>query len=113
MSSKASTGLVGLAVNPSARLSLVNLYRQTLQVLGGFPQSAVYRQHAEKLTNHRLSILDQEPSDDAAERRINSGQMEELVRQAEDELALAKKMGEWKAWEKLSVQPNSEQWKWP
>jgi len=43
-------------------------------------------------------------------RTINSGQIEELIKQANDELALIPKMSEWKPWEPLAVQPPTGQW---
>ena len=42
-------------------------------------------------------------------RQINCGQLEELIVQAEEELKLAAKMKEWKAWEPLAVTPPPNQ----
>ncbi|KAG1655365.1 NADH dehydrogenase [ubiquinone] 1 alpha subcomplex subunit 5 [Nymphon striatum] len=47
------------------------------------------------------------------ENKINSGTMEELIVQAENELLLSRKIIAWKAWEPLSQQPPLNQWKWP
>lgn len=47
------------------------------------------------------------------EQRINCGQAEELIIQAENELNLARKMLNWKPWEPLMAKPPKGQWDWP
>lgn len=47
------------------------------------------------------------------ERKINCGQAEELIVQAENELMLARKMLNWKPWEPLVSKPPAGQWDWP
>jgi len=63
-----TTGLVGIAVNPQARTALIDLYQKTLQALSELPESAEYRQATEKLTRHRLEIVQKETDHDAIER---------------------------------------------
>ena len=46
------------------------------------------------------------------EEKINSGQVEELIEQAERELKLIDKMEEWKPWEPLVAEPPPGQWEW-
>lgn len=47
------------------------------------------------------------------EQKINCGQAEELIIQAENELNLARKMLNWKAWEPLCAKAPKGQWDWP
>lgn len=47
------------------------------------------------------------------EQKINCGQAEELIIQAENELNLARKMLNWKPWEELVSKPPKGQWDWP
>jgi NADH dehydrogenase (ubiquinone) 1 alpha subcomplex subunit 5 len=60
------------------------------------PADSVYRKSIEALAKERLAIVSSETSVSAIEEKINCGQVEELIFQAEDELALASKMSEWK-----------------
>ncbi|EPE26063.1 NADH-ubiquinone oxidoreductase 29.9 kDa subunit [Glarea lozoyensis ATCC 20868] len=53
----APTGLTGLRTHPSPRSALVYLYSRTLDKLAQFPESSLYRQSAEALTKHRMSIV--------------------------------------------------------
>ena len=50
---------------------------------------------------------------DEVEHGIGHGQAEELIAQAESELALVGHVREWKAWQALDEEPVSGQWKWP
>jgi NADH dehydrogenase (ubiquinone) 1 alpha subcomplex subunit 5 len=53
----APTGLTGLFTHPAPRPALLYLYSSTLDKLKQFPESSLYRQSTEALTNHRLSIV--------------------------------------------------------
>ena len=46
-------------------------------------------------------------------RKIGCGQVEELIKQAEDELTLIPKLAEWKAWEKNPIEAPKGQWSLP
>lgn len=47
------------------------------------------------------------------EKKINCGQVEELIQQAEKELSLARKIRNWRPWEPLIAQAPPNQWTWP
>lgn len=51
------TGLTGLFTHASPRSSLIYLYSSALDKLKQLPESSVYRQSTEALTNHRLKII--------------------------------------------------------
>ncbi|XP_059176188.1 NADH dehydrogenase [ubiquinone] 1 alpha subcomplex subunit 5-like [Physella acuta] len=69
---KITTGLTGLAVSKHPHQSLGVLYSTILGVLQKMPKS-----------------------------KINCGQIQEVIKQAERELSLARKMLLWKPWEPL------------
>ena len=79
---KQTTGIVGLEVIPNGR-----------QVLGDLVRKVV-----EQTYEHRLAIIEANEDPAAIEAEIGSGQLEELVAQAKDELGLIPKMAEWKPW---------------
>ncbi|XP_046878602.1 NADH dehydrogenase [ubiquinone] 1 alpha subcomplex subunit 5 [Hypomesus transpacificus] len=110
---KKTTGLVGLAVshNPHERLRV--LYSKILASLQVMPQDAAYRKYTEQLVNDRFNLIKTEPDVEKLEQKINCGQIEEVIAQAEFELSLSRKMAEWKPWEPLIEEPPLNQWKWP
>ncbi|KAG8142841.1 hypothetical protein E2320_006034 [Naja naja] len=71
--------------------SLKILYTKILGILESMPQDAAYRKYTEKLTKERFDI----------------------VKAAENELSLAKKMLKYRPWEPLVEEPPENQWKWP
>lgn len=77
------------------------------------PKSAQYRVHTEQITKQRLSLVEQENDIPTLEKKLGAGQIEEVIKQAEDEFSLAKKMQEWQPWEPLQNPPPADQWKWP
>ncbi|KAM9845912.1 NADH dehydrogenase [ubiquinone] 1 alpha subcomplex subunit 5 [Aulostomus maculatus] len=110
---KKTTGLVGLAVsnNPHERLRI--LYSKIQVLLQTMPQDAAYRKYTEQLVSERLSHVKTEPDVEKLEKKMDCGQIEEVIFQAECELALSRKMLEWKPWEPLVEEPPPNQWKWP
>ncbi len=96
---KRTTGITGLAVHPNPLPELAKTYESTLSVLSTIPQTSVYRQGTEALTRQKLNIVQTANGDVAtAEKKLNEGQIEESLDIASDELELARKMVEWKAY---------------
>ncbi|NWI51584.1 NDUA5 dehydrogenase, partial [Calyptomena viridis] len=113
MLSVQTTGLVGLAVaeHPHERLRI--LYTKILGVLQNIPKDAAYRKYTEQIVNERFDLVKKETDVQKLQDKLNSGQIEEVIVQAENELVLARKMIEWKPWEPLVEEPPSDQWRWP
>nr|KAI8750999.1 NADH dehydrogenase [ubiquinone] 1 alpha subcomplex subunit 5-like [Biomphalaria glabrata] len=65
------------------------------------PSDAGYHKHNEQITYQRLHLVNSETDVQRLEEKINCGQIEEVIKQAERELSLARKMLEWKPWEPL------------
>ncbi|GAA5820513.1 hypothetical protein JCM3770_002281 [Rhodotorula araucariae] len=113
---KLSTGITGIPVHPEPLPALVDSYKSTLAILSKIPPSAVYRQSAEAITRERLDVVQRlgqdgsEESIEHVEQAIGMGIVEELIMQATDELKLASKMIEYKAWEDLEEAPAPGQW---
>lgn len=110
---KKTTGLTGLAVARDPHKTLSAMYEKILSVVGNMPESAVYRKHTQALVEERLKVVKSEPNVEKLETKINCGQVEELILQAERELRLARRMLEWRAWEPLAQEAPPNQWKWP
>ncbi|XP_041072082.1 NADH dehydrogenase [ubiquinone] 1 alpha subcomplex subunit 5 [Carcharodon carcharias] len=110
---KKTTGLVGLAVTQNPHETLRILYTRILAVLQSIPQDAAYRKYTEQIVNERFNLVKSEHDVQKLEDKINCGQIEEVISQAEDELSLAHKMAKWKPWEPLIEEAPHNQWKWP
>lgn len=52
------TGLTGLLTHPAPRSQLLYIYTSTLSKLAQLPAHSVYRQSAEAITKHRLSVVE-------------------------------------------------------
>uniref|UniRef100_A0AAZ3QFH1 NADH dehydrogenase [ubiquinone] 1 alpha subcomplex subunit 5 n=1 Tax=Oncorhynchus tshawytscha TaxID=74940 RepID=A0AAZ3QFH1_ONCTS len=80
---KKTTGLVGLAVshNPHERLRI--LYSKILASLQVIPQDAAYRKYTEQLVNDRFDLIKAEPDVEKLEKKINCGQIEEVIHQVQ------------------------------
>ena len=85
---KTSTGIVGLEVQPDARAILTDLYAKTLSALETVPSNSAYRLSVTEMTNKRLAAVKATEDLEAIEAAIGAGQVEEVIKQAEDELAL-------------------------
>ena len=110
---KKTTDLVGLAVCNTPHERLTILYTKILDILKQFPKHAAYRKYTEQITNEKLDMVKAEPDVKKLENLLQSGEVEEVILQAEHELSLARKMLQWKPWEPLVDEPPANQWKWP
>ncbi|XP_039366600.1 NADH dehydrogenase [ubiquinone] 1 alpha subcomplex subunit 5 [Mauremys reevesii] len=110
---KKTTGLVGLAVSETPHEHLRILYTKILTALQKIPKDAAYRKYTEQIVNERLNMVKTEPNVQKLEDKMKSGQIEEVIIQAESELFLARKMAQWKPWEPLVEEPPTDQWRWP
>ncbi|KDQ63714.1 hypothetical protein JAAARDRAFT_169843 [Jaapia argillacea MUCL 33604] len=110
---KKTTGLTGLAVHPNPLPELHKTYQSTLSLLATIPETSVYRQGVEAITQRKLKIVESVNGDIAsAEKQLDEGQIEQALDIAKDELGLVSKMIEWKAWEPLEEQPEPGQWEY-
>ncbi|CAM1314031.1 NDUFA5 (predicted) [Pycnogonum litorale] len=107
------TGMTGLKVAKSPHYTLTRLYDKILRACKNMPETSAYRKNTESIVQNRLSVVQNESDLSLIETKINSGCVEELIIQAENELLLSRKMIGWKAWEPLQQQPPLNQWKWP
>ena len=110
---KESTKIAGLAVAANPHHNLTVLYDKLLKVLSQMPDTAAYKQNTKALVDQRLNLVKTVKDAQELEAKINSGQIEEVIKEAEYELLLARKMLTWKPWEPLVSQPPKDQWKWP
>ena len=91
---KVSTGIPGLKVLPNARDVLIDLYTQTLRDvkgLQGVKHGNYYRAAMEAMVKARLKVCQEEHDWEAIESRLGFGQIEDLVDQAREDLALVRK----------------------
>ncbi|KAJ1913768.1 hypothetical protein H4219_005068 [Mycoemilia scoparia] len=108
---KKTTGIWGIPVVENPRPQLICLYQDILKLVKErIPESAVYRQSVEALTQHRLKIVEENEKVSAIEEAIDAGNIEEVIMAAKDELELAAKVAEWKAWEPLAEPAPAGQW---
>ncbi|XP_037036352.1 NADH dehydrogenase [ubiquinone] 1 alpha subcomplex subunit 5 [Bradysia coprophila] len=110
---KATTGLTRLVVSKNPHHTLTSLYGKTLRALAKMPPTAAYRIHTEKIITERARIVANNQNVGDVENKINCGQIEEVIVQAENELLLARKMLGWKPWEPLATAAPPQQWDWP
>ncbi|CAG0887106.1 unnamed protein product [Cyprideis torosa] len=110
---KRTTGLTGLIVAKNPHYTLSVLYGKLLRTLQKMPENAAYRLNTEAIVQDRVAMVNAEPDVKALEDKINSGQIEEVIVQAENELLLARQFLDDKPWEPLMEEPEKNQWKWP
>jgi len=105
-----TTGLVGLKRVANPREVLSSLYEDTLAVASQMPSTAAYRQELENRVNKQIKTLNSTKTVDEFEQAMKLGLVEQIVVTAEEDLALAKKMLDWRPWEPLEEQPAPGQW---
>ena len=131
---KISTNLTRMAVAKNPHAKLASIYSKNLRVLGKdfgakvlsfsiskiyrlisakMPTDYAYRKHTESIISERAAMVKNESNISELEKKINGGQIEEVLIQAENELNLSRKILEWKSWEPLMSHPPPNQWKWP
>ncbi|XP_050425229.1 NADH dehydrogenase [ubiquinone] 1 alpha subcomplex subunit 5 [Adelges cooleyi] len=110
---KKTTGLTGLNVARNPQYTLNVLYGKILRIIRKMPEDASYRNYTEKIVTDRAKIVQESKTVEEIEKKINCGQAEELIVQAENELVLSRKMLAFKPWEPIIARPSLEQWVWP
>ena len=91
---KQTTWITGLPVVPNAREVLLSLYEETLRKVASYDVKDPYNAHLVQLVKYRQAIVQRESDVDAIEKAIGSGQIEELIEDAEDEFDLLVAMNE-------------------
>ncbi|PCH33584.1 NADH2 dehydrogenase [Wolfiporia cocos MD-104 SS10] len=110
---KTTTGITGLKVHHDPIPELTNVYQSTLTLLSSIPETSVYRQGVEALTQRKLKIVQGADGNiTEVEKQLDEGHIEESLDIARDELNLVSKMMEWKAWEPLVEKPEDGQWQY-
>ncbi|KAG5185566.1 NADH dehydrogenase [Tribonema minus] len=118
---KTSTGLVGLPVDPNARVNLAQKQNDILEKIKIIPEHTGYRKAVEAISKYRLKVLDSSLTDEQVEDEINCGQLEELIVQADDELGLIQFYYDERIWERREALdkidqemkgPRPNPWEW-
>eukprot|EP01111_Echinosteliopsis_oligospora_P008007 TRINITY_DN2339_c0_g1_i1.p1 TRINITY_DN2339_c0_g1~~TRINITY_DN2339_c0_g1_i1.p1 ORF type:complete len:130 (-),score=40.20 TRINITY_DN2339_c0_g1_i1:34-423(-) len=109
---KTSTGLVGLAVEPNAPIILTKLYHRILRDLKAVPEDTLFRWHKERTINFRLRVMNEEKDIKSMEARINSGNLEELIVMAREELSRMPSYIENQYWKHDPNDPTILTWTW-
>ncbi|CAF2857951.1 unnamed protein product [Rotaria sp. Silwood2] len=110
---KATTNLTGLTVCKDPHYALKLLYGKILRDLKSIPETSAYRKYTEDIVNSRLEHVENESNIARLERKINCGQIEEVIVQAENELMCVRRMALNHVWEPLVAQAPANQWKRP
>ena len=99
---KTSTGLVGLAVDPNGRETLLNLSAQIKEAVKPIPSSSQYRINVERWFNYIEKTANEMKDVKQIENEIALGQIEEVIEMAKDELKLIDIYIEGKGWEQVA-----------
>ncbi|KAK1862059.1 hypothetical protein I4F81_004635 [Pyropia yezoensis] len=93
------SGHAGLKLDPHPHETLRGLYAETTAALQAIPPTAAYRVNVEKVTAHRLGVVNATPDVRALEAKLGLGAVEEVIAAAQAELKLIPAMAEWAPWE--------------
>ena len=85
---KTTTGIVGLPVDPHARETLIALNEKLLDEIKQVPEGAEYRKSVEATCNYRLKCLRENEDEATLEELIGMGQLEELIESQTEELGV-------------------------
>ena len=85
---KTTTGIVGLPVDPHARETLIALNEKLLDEIKAVPEGAEYRKSIEATCNYRLKCLREHEDEATLEELIGMGQLEELIESQTEELGV-------------------------
>ncbi|KAJ8245312.1 hypothetical protein GJAV_G00269440 [Gymnothorax javanicus] len=110
---KEDYGLGGPGRISESTRAITNLVHEDPGLSAEDAPDAAYRKYTEQIIAQRFDHVKTESDVEKLEKRINCGQIEEVISQAETELSLARKMLDWKPWEPLVEEPPPNQWKWP
>jgi NADH dehydrogenase (ubiquinone) 1 alpha subcomplex subunit 5 len=93
LSSKATTGLVGVPVVDNGRDVLLDVSQRVLDLVSRHvPETAHYRRQVEAVYGRRVEACKAHESVEGVEAALGEGQVEELIRMAEEEVKLIPKM---------------------
>ena len=110
---KMTTNLTSLVVAKYPVKTLGSLYSKTLRTLAKMPSDYPYRKHTEQIVMERAALLKATPDMLELEKKLDCGQIEEVIIQAENELDLSRTILESRCWEPLVAEAPHNQWKWP
>lgn len=99
---KTSTGLVGLAVDPNGRETLLALSKQLMEAVKPIPADSMYRINVEKWFTYIPKVVNKTKNIKQIEDEIAIGQIEEIIAMAKDELELVDYYIENKGWELIA-----------
>lgn len=105
-SSSSNTRDFSSAPTVNAQLKdLSDTYNATLAAVAELPESAAYRVNVEKITRHRLGVVEGTEDVEELENKLGLGRIEEVMEQAQDELDLIPHMARWEPWKVAEGKP--------
>ena len=99
---KTTTGIVGLPVDPHARETLIALNEKLLDEIKAVPEGAEYRKSIEATCNYRLKCLREHEDEATLEELIGMGQLEELIESQTEELGVLRMYVQEEMWKVIA-----------